>query len=501
MQRRHLALVTTLLASSVVFAAAPTHAAPAAQCVAASAFRPYFDDGDEVTQVATTAGTSWSIPQPVLAWSPDRRRTVHVGEGSFGTLTGALRLGTPTSARSSVLFDFAKRQLTVVDAIRPQFSPDGKRVAVVAYALMGGAAVGELWVIDVATKKSTLVSTKGQAVVNTFAWSPDGKKLYYGAARSRNGLDWDTNQADVYVANSSGAGTPTRIITTAYYAAGSYPLDIRFDPPARIRDISVSPDGRTLAFNGWDFRGRNGAVPDLWLADSTGANVRQIANNDTGQTGHFHPQWSPDGKRLAVSLAGNPDDDGLTGLGVYDVTSSSWVRISRAGQGLGVPSWAPDGRSVAFTSQRDPRLESSENAAYVVDVASGKRTTVIRSEDDRVSYDLTVWLPCLRAAPACGGTPATILGTNRNDRIRGTNGNDVIVAFGGKDVVDGRGGNDRICGGSGDDVLRGGPGNDQLFGDAGKDRLDGGPGTDRLDGGTQTDVCVAGAGDRLRRCP
>jgi Tol biopolymer transport system component len=494
--------VTSVLVSSAVITAAPGHAAPAQSCVAASAFRPYNNPGDEVTKVATTTGVSWTIPQEVLAWSPDRRRTVHLGEGSFGTLTGALRLGSPTSAKSTVLFDLAKRRLTPVPSIRPQFSPDGKKVAVVAWATVDFIATGELWVIDVATKKATRVSNKGQAVVNTFTWSPDGSQLYFGVARSKNGLSWDTSQADVFVAASSGAGSPRRIITTAYYAAGSYPIGIRFDPPARITDLAVSPDGSTLAFHGYDFQGRNGAVPDLWLANSDGTNVRQIANNNATQTGYHQPQWSPNGRFLAVALAGNPDDGGLTGAGVYDVVAARWVRISRAGLGVGVPAWSPDGTKVAFAADRTDETTFSENDIFVLDVATGKRTRVIAGSGQNQRTDLVVWVPCLRAAPMCGGKPATVLGTNRNDRITGTNGNDVIVTFAGNDTVDGRGGNDRICGGSGNDVLRGGPGDDLLFGESGEDRLDGGPGNDTLDGGTQTDVCVSGGGsDRLRRCP
>jgi Tol biopolymer transport system component len=499
-QRRRLALAAAVFMSSLAVAAAPAQAAPPkGWCVATSAFQPYTNPGDEVTKVATPSGASWSIPQTVLAWSPDRRRTVHLGQGSFGTLTGAIRFGSPTSSKSTVLFDLNKRRLTYVTDILPQFSPDGRRVAFVAYSLIDGSAVGELWVVDVATKKATRVSDPGQAVVNTFDWSPDGSKLYFAVARNRNGFSWDTNQADVFVAASSGAGAPTQIITTNYYPAGSYPLGLQWNPPARIKDIAVSPDGKTLAFAGWDFQGRNGAVPDLWLADSDGTDVRQIANNNAGQTGYSYPQWSPNGKRLAVNLTGNPDDDGSPGLGIYDVSTSSWARIVRAGQGRGVPSWSPDGSTVAYVVEREEGFGFYENDVYTVDVASGRRSRVIAGQGDANRTDVTVWVPCLRAAPSCGGKPATILGTKGKDKIKGTKRNDVIVAFAGNDIVDGGGGNDRICGGAGNDVLRGGAGNDLLVGEAGKDRLDGGPGTDRLDGGSGSDVCVAG--ETLRSCP
>ena len=68
------------------------------------------------------------------------------------------------------------------------------------------------------------------------------------------------------------------------------------------------------------------------------------------------------------------------------------------------------------------------------------------------------------AAPRCFGKKATIVGTNRNDRLIGTAGVDVIVALAGNDRVTSRGGNDMICGGEGSDILVPGLGNDRVDG-------------------------------------
>jgi hypothetical protein len=82
----------------------------------------------------------------------------------------------------------------------------------------------------------------------------------------------------------------------------------------------------------------------------------------------------------------------------------------------------------------------------------------------------------------CGGTVATIVGTNRGERIRGTGGADVIATIGGDDRIAGRVGDDRFCGGSGNDVIRAG---------GGRNRIDGGPGRDR---------CAPRRGNRVRNC-
>lgn len=120
------------------------------------------------------------------------------------------------------------------------------------------------------------------------------------------------------------------------------------------------------------------------------------------------------------------------------------------------------------------------------------------------------------ALPRCDGRIATIVGTDRGERLVGTAGRDVIVAKGGGDTILGRGGNDIVCAGAGNDLVAGGTGNDRLFsgngndrvlggdggdllaGGAGIDRLEGGNGPDRLLGADGGDLLVGGAGgDRL----
>ena len=54
--------------------------------------------------------------------------------------------------------------------------------------------------------------------------------------------------------------------------------------------------------------------------------------------------WSPDGKRLAYTPAGDE-----TGIWTYDLASGRRTRIS-FGEYDATPSWSPDGKRIAFTS-------------------------------------------------------------------------------------------------------------------------------------------------------
>jgi Ca2+-binding RTX toxin-like protein len=94
------------------------------------------------------------------------------------------------------------------------------------------------------------------------------------------------------------------------------------------------------------------------------------------------------------------------------------------------------------------------------------------------------------AQAACGGRPATIIGSEAGEKLKGTKRADVVVANGGKDVVKGLVGSDLICGGPGKDTLKGGKGKDKLLGQDGRDTLRGGPGKDTLKGGAGKDKQV-----------
>jgi Ca2+-binding RTX toxin-like protein len=88
----------------------------------------------------------------------------------------------------------------------------------------------------------------------------------------------------------------------------------------------------------------------------------------------------------------------------------------------------------------------------------------------------------------CDRQLATIVGTDKADKLTGTPGPDVIVARDGDDVVEGLAGDDIICGGAGNDTLRGMAGADSLRGEGGDDRLIGGAGIDTLIGGPGADT-------------
>jgi uncharacterized delta-60 repeat protein len=114
-----------------------------------------------------------------------------------------------------------------------------------------------------------------------------------------------------------------------------------------------------------------------------------------------------------------------------------------------------------------------------------------------------------KQVPRCAGKRATIVGTNRSNRLKGTRRNDVIVSLGGNDRISAGNGNDLICAGNGNDRVIAGLGNDRVYGqngndkiegDSGRDSLSGGGGKDNLAGGSGRDNCTGNGGKDRASC-
>jgi TolB protein len=86
-----------------------------------------------------------------------------------------------------------------------------------------------------------------------------------------------------------------------------------------------SPDGTRVLF-----RSDRQGGPELWLMDADGRAPRLLG---TGE----HPTWAPDGRRIAF-------EDGRGGIAVRDLESGTVSTVARGS----LPAWSPDGARIAF---------------------------------------------------------------------------------------------------------------------------------------------------------
>ncbi|MEM7275689.1 MAG: ExeM/NucH family extracellular endonuclease, partial [Actinomycetota bacterium] len=225
---------------------------------------------------------------------------------------------------------------------------------------------------------------------------------------------------------------------------------------------------------------------------------------------------------LAADPTGTPSDNLLIlgDLNAY-VTETPITALEALGfvdlqrQFGASPSWADGGHSFVFDGEHGTLDYAMANPAMAGQTTGAAAWHINADEPFAIDYQnfnppgqvtldewkssdhdpILIGLSLAAPGPTCNGLPATMVGTDRGERIFGTPGDDVIVALGGNDTVFGRGGNDTICLGDGDDKAFGGVGDDTIFGENGKDRLSGQAGDDTLDGGDGRDDISGGTGD------
>src|SRR5437667_1075724 len=113
-----------------------------------------------------------------------------------------------------------------------------------------------------------------------------------------------------------------------------------------------SPDGRQLVFTGYD-----GGLSDLFVVNADGSDLHRLTNDKNAD---LQPAWSPDGKTIAFATDRGPETDssplrfGNLRIALLHLDNGSIEVLRHMDQGKNIdPAWAPDGRSLAFVSDRN----------------------------------------------------------------------------------------------------------------------------------------------------
>ena len=246
----------------------------------------------------------------------------------------------------------------VPDGFNPAYAPDGRRLAFDAtYA--GGRRI---WISDSGGRNPRqITSDSSEAVVHSEPrWSPDGRKLVFrrvekiksdisrstsarghepGHRRQRIGYGpgLGRRRSHIYFASSRGGGLNLwRIRVTAAGTAAGSPEQLTTGAGDDIQP-TLSPRGDRLGFA---VRGVNS---DLWrlpvsptTGQPSGPAVPVVMTTRVESRG----SWSPDGK----SIAFNSDRLGEMNIWLRSLTDSSERQLTRGPGGDYQPNWSPDGR-------------------------------------------------------------------------------------------------------------------------------------------------------------
>jgi len=242
-----------------------------------------------------------------------------------------------------------------------------------------------IWSVDASSGAEASIAPATGAL-SAPSWTPDGSKVIYNViANNRSNLifegrevtqnedvfpfraQWTSPTEFIYTADgkikkrSITAGTPTTIefsaaisFTRTPYTHKVHDFDSRSTRAVQgIVSPTISPDGTQVAFM---------ALGDLWLmpigpstALGAGGSARKLTND------HFieiDPTWSPDGRSIAYSS----DRDGAMDLWVRDIAAGT---DRKAATGATKASWASRGTEIAYIN-RDGALAITGRDAPVL---------------------------------------------------------------------------------------------------------------------------------------
>jgi dipeptidyl aminopeptidase/acylaminoacyl peptidase len=298
----------------------------------------------------------------------------------------------------------------------PQISPDSQFIAYVinSTSLKEDKGQERVWMIP--TVGGDAIPLTAEDVNSDHPrWSPDGKYLAF--LSSRKDADGNDGKTQVYLLNRQG-GEAERLTDTiqdvddfAWSPDGKRLVLVLRDPSPEELEAGAEKgkedDGADKTASSKKPKAQRPWVIDrlyfkedtvgyldrrrthLYVFDVAGKSMKQVSSGDYDDS---EPAWSPDGKLLAFeSNRSKPDPDATYAVNIWVVSADNTDKgaaLTQVTTGLGgdhQPAWSPDGKWIAFSTQLDPKLFEYGTKHIAVAPSAGGQSKVLTLALDRNS--------------------------------------------------------------------------------------------------------------------
>jgi dipeptidyl aminopeptidase/acylaminoacyl peptidase len=290
----------------------------------------------------------------------------------------------------------------------PQLSPDAQSVAYVVKTAILKTDKNEerIWMVPRSGGDAIALTAEGVSSSHP-RWSPDGKSIAFLSERNKG-------QTQVWLLNLRG-GEAQRLTET----------------PQDVEDFAWSPDGRRSVLvlrdaspeqleAAKEAKDKEGEAPSkekkktpkpyvidrlqfkmdeigyvdrrrthLFVFDLAAKSLTQVTSGDYDDS---EPAWSPDGKLLAfTSNRSKPDPDLTYNSDIWVVASNNSDKGAHPAQVTtnpgadAIPAWSPDGKWLTYVTQLDPKLFDYATKHIAVSPAVGGEAKVLSLAFDRMS--------------------------------------------------------------------------------------------------------------------
>jgi Tol biopolymer transport system component len=212
----------------------------------------------------------------------------------------------------------------------PAFSPDGKRL------VFRRVAKDELFVIGLDGKGLRQLTNDPAGAEHEPAWSPDGSRIAYTRYGCAPG---DEGGSCIWSIPAAG-GTPT-LLTGADLPPGCTDKLPGYYVRRHSSHASWSPDGRQIAFTSiYDVCTNQGGGSDVWVMNADGSGERNLIGDSS--TIDQAPTFSPDGRLIAFAS----DRGRTTDIWTVPAGGGALVQLNADAPKEEDPDWGPLGTCV-----------------------------------------------------------------------------------------------------------------------------------------------------------